>query len=167
MSTSDRLARATYHPHGYGVSEGLARARRPFRTANVLTGGVIAGFAFSVYIYSIRAVKQDDFSDIDMPALPAGTLTIEEEERAKVARKAEMQEGFGLSATTPTPVQAAAAAAAGLTQATKAKVEEVVVGDRVFGDQDNNVEQVEQFAAGMYARLFGGKPGPAPTVEKK
>lgn len=63
----DRAHRATYHPKGYGVSEGLARARKPFRLGNAITGLVITGFAFSVYIYSIRAVKQDDFSDIVGP----------------------------------------------------------------------------------------------------
>lgn len=98
MSTSSRLAKATYHPHGYGVSEGLARARRPFRTANVLTGAVIAGFTFSVYIYSIRAVKQDDFSDIELPSEESmrGMKTIEEEEADRIRIKKEMQEGFGL-----------------------------------------------------------------------
>ncbi|BGP37847.1 hypothetical protein JCM10449v2_001769 [Rhodotorula kratochvilovae] len=70
MSTSGlsgRQARATYHPGGYGVSEGLKRARRPFRTANAVTGALIFGFAASVYLYSIRAVAQDDFSDLDQP----------------------------------------------------------------------------------------------------
>lgn len=99
MSVADRQARATYHPHGYGVSEGLARARRPFRTANFLTGAVIAGFTFSVYVYSIRAVKQDDFSDVVLPSDldREGVKTIEEEETDRVRRKKELKDGFGLS----------------------------------------------------------------------
>ena len=40
---------------------GLARARKPFRTANLLVGGGLALFAVGVYAYSISAVKQDDF----------------------------------------------------------------------------------------------------------
>lgn len=35
---------------------------------NALTGLVLAGFATAVWAYSIRAVKQDDFSDVDEEA---------------------------------------------------------------------------------------------------
>lgn len=47
------------------MSPGLLRARAPFRLQNALTGLVLAGFATAVWAYSIRAVKQDDFSDVD------------------------------------------------------------------------------------------------------
>ncbi|UZJ53404.1 hypothetical protein CBS101457_002724 [Exobasidium rhododendri] len=63
----------SYHPGGYGVSEGLKRARRPFLVKNILTGGVIMSFAVGVYWYSISKVRQDDFSDLaDVRALGAG-----------------------------------------------------------------------------------------------
>jgi cytochrome c oxidase assembly factor 3 len=39
-----RSTHATYHPDGYGVSEGLKRARRPFLLRNAVTGGAILGF---------------------------------------------------------------------------------------------------------------------------
>ncbi|KAK4058788.1 hypothetical protein OIO90_000234 [Microbotryomycetes sp. JL221] len=86
---SNRAARATYHPGGYGVSEGLVRARRPFRTSNAITGVVIMGFAVSVYLYSIRAVSQDDFSDVEAPT-PQQKLqmtSIEDDRRAKEQAK--------------------------------------------------------------------------------
>ena len=96
MSIRDSATRASYHPKGYGVSEGLARARRPFRTRNALTGSVIALFAFSVYTYSISAVKQDDFSDLPAPdrAAAASVRTIEDDKREKDRQKEELKAGF-------------------------------------------------------------------------
>ena len=47
------------------MSRGLLRARAPFRAQNAITGLVLAGFTTAVWAYSIRAVKQDDFSDVD------------------------------------------------------------------------------------------------------
>ncbi|KAI5475922.1 Coiled-coil domain-containing protein 56 [Pseudohyphozyma bogoriensis] len=116
MSTSSeaytRRAKATYHPKGYGVSEGLARARRPFRTSNAITGGLITAFAFSVYIYSIRAVKQDDFSDVVLPESVgdrSSIKSIEDEERERLALKEglkrEFLEGPGTAPTTTEVVQ--------------------------------------------------------------
>ncbi|GAA5848464.1 hypothetical protein JCM8547_004522 [Rhodosporidiobolus lusitaniae] len=97
MSVSTRAAKATYHPGGYGVSEGLKRARRPFRTANFITGSLITGFALSVYLYSIRAVAQDDFSDLDQPVsddIRKGVWSIEDEKRAKEALVADRLAAF-------------------------------------------------------------------------
>ncbi|GAA5929443.1 hypothetical protein JCM1841_004644 [Sporobolomyces salmonicolor] len=95
MSVSTRAARQTYHPGGYGVSEGLKRARAPFRTKNALVGLSIATFAFSVYFYSIRAVAQDDFSDLAAPTEEErrGARSIEDEKRAKEALRAEVLRG--------------------------------------------------------------------------
>jgi cytochrome c oxidase assembly factor 3 len=67
MSISTREAKQSYHPKGYGVSEGLKRARAPFRTRNAIVGLGLSGFMFSVYLYSIRAVAQDDFADLQPP----------------------------------------------------------------------------------------------------
>jgi len=58
----------SYRPRSYVMSPGLQRARAPFRFQNALTGVVLAGFATAVWAYSIRAVKQDDFSDVDEEA---------------------------------------------------------------------------------------------------
>ncbi|OXC63161.1 hypothetical protein AYX13_06872 [Cryptococcus neoformans] len=55
----------TYHPKGYGMSPSLKRARKPFILTNVLIGGTIVAFALGVYAYSISAVQQDDFSDVE------------------------------------------------------------------------------------------------------
>ncbi|EPQ30583.1 uncharacterized protein PFL1_02107 [Pseudozyma flocculosa PF-1] len=66
-----RSTHATYHPKGYGVSEGLKRARRPYLVKNIVTGSLIMGFAVGVYLYSISKVKQDDFSDLAEVRAPA------------------------------------------------------------------------------------------------
>ena len=50
-------AHSTYHPGGYGVSEGLKRARRPFVVRNVLVGGTLAVTAVNLYLYSIYKVS--------------------------------------------------------------------------------------------------------------
>ncbi|GAA5968025.1 hypothetical protein JCM11641_003705 [Rhodosporidiobolus odoratus] len=101
-----RAAKATYHPGGYGVSEGLKRARAPFFTRNLITGGLISAFAFSVYFYSIRAVAQDDFADLNQP--------ISEEQRRSVRsieEESSYNEALLADKLSATPVPAAAAAA--------------------------------------------------------
>lgn len=50
------------------MSPGLQRAREPFRLRNALTGLVLTGFAVGVWAYSIGAVKQDAFDDVDEEA---------------------------------------------------------------------------------------------------
>lgn len=49
-------AHSSYHPGGYGVSEGLKRARRPFVVRNVLVGGTLVVTAVNLYLYSIYKV---------------------------------------------------------------------------------------------------------------
>jgi len=76
-SLSRREADAQYRPKGYGLSPGLQRARAPYRLKNALTGIAIASFAVGVWAYSIRAVKQDTFEDVDeeAKALMASRMT--------------------------------------------------------------------------------------------
>jgi cytochrome c oxidase assembly factor 3, fungi type len=50
------------------MSPGLKRARDPFRVKNALTGLGIAAFCVGVWAYSISAVKQDVFDDLDEEA---------------------------------------------------------------------------------------------------
>lgn len=50
------------------MSPGLKRARQPFFLRNTVTGLVLASFAVGVWAYSIGAVKQDDFTDVDEEA---------------------------------------------------------------------------------------------------
>lgn len=54
------------------MSEGLKRAREPFRVRNALTGVGIAAFVVGIWAYSISAVKQDVFDDLDEEARALG-----------------------------------------------------------------------------------------------
>lgn len=57
---------------------------------NAITGATLFGFAISVWAYSINAVKQDNFDDIDFEALntsveeKAKRISLEDEARARV-----------------------------------------------------------------------------------
>ncbi|ORY27347.1 putative mitochondrion protein [Naematelia encephala] len=85
----------TYRPGGTGMSESLRRARRPYLIRNAITGVVLASFVIGVYAYSISAVKQDDFSDVEdlLPPLAERSQirTIEDEARDALLA----QEGAG------------------------------------------------------------------------
>lgn len=70
-----------------GISPGLARARRPFLLRNIVTGAIITAFVVGVWAYSIRAVSQDVFDDVDAeakaltPEMRKGVETVEERAR--------------------------------------------------------------------------------------
>ncbi|OJT05392.1 hypothetical protein TRAPUB_3833 [Trametes pubescens] len=59
-----KTARKSYRPRNL-MSPGLQRAREPFRLRNAITGVLLAGFTVGVWAYSIGAVKQDVFDDVD------------------------------------------------------------------------------------------------------
>ncbi|KAI4200585.1 MAG: hypothetical protein LQ350_003832 [Teloschistes chrysophthalmus] len=48
----------------------LIRARKPFMIKNIVTGIGIASFVIGVYAFTIKAVAQDDFSDVQIPDVP-------------------------------------------------------------------------------------------------
>lgn len=63
------------------MSAGLMRAREPYRAKNALTGLVIGSFIVGVWLYSMSAVKQDNFDDVDEEAramVRAGVKTLED-----------------------------------------------------------------------------------------
>ncbi|KAJ1656840.1 hypothetical protein IWQ61_003654 [Dispira simplex] len=53
----------------------LRRARRPYVFRNTLTGLGIVGFALGVYMYSMLAVKQEDFDDLDIKNFSSTSTT--------------------------------------------------------------------------------------------
>ncbi|CEH14295.1 hypothetical protein CBOM_02154 [Ceraceosorus bombacis] len=73
--SAPRSTHETYHPGGYGVSEGLRRARRPYAVKNALTGSAIMAFAVGAYYYSIRQVKPDDTSSASSSSLASNTTS--------------------------------------------------------------------------------------------
>ncbi|KAA1466568.1 hypothetical protein DENSPDRAFT_856223 [Dentipellis sp. KUC8613] len=81
-----RAAANSYRPKSYVMSPGLKRAREPYRVKNAITGVIVASFAVGAWAYSISAVKQDSFEDVDAEARAlagSGGRSLEDEEREK------------------------------------------------------------------------------------
>ena len=75
------------------MSAGLMRAREPYKVKNALTGLGIGSFIVGVWLYSMSAVKQDNFDDVD------------EEARAMVRAGVKPLEEKGAEAMTTTTVE--------------------------------------------------------------
>ncbi|KAJ5675807.1 hypothetical protein N7462_008704 [Penicillium macrosclerotiorum] len=62
---------STYYGKDYRAGAALLRARRPYLVKNALTGFGLFVFSIGVYAYTIRAVGQEEFSDVKVPDAPA------------------------------------------------------------------------------------------------
>ncbi|KAL2814798.1 hypothetical protein BJX63DRAFT_191587 [Aspergillus granulosus] len=62
---------STYYGKDYRAGAALLRARRPYLVKNAVTGLGLCIFTIGVYAYTIRAVGQDEFSDVQVPETPA------------------------------------------------------------------------------------------------
>ncbi|KAF8076783.1 hypothetical protein FPV67DRAFT_1559171 [Lyophyllum atratum] len=79
----------SYRPKAGLMSPGLKRAREPYRVRNALTGIMLGAFAVGIWAYSISAVKQDVFDDVDEEARAmARAGTINEVLNVKAEKKA-------------------------------------------------------------------------------
>lgn len=56
------------YPSSQTMSPGLKRAREPYRVKNAIMGLTLGAFAVGIWAYSISAVKQDVFDDVDEEA---------------------------------------------------------------------------------------------------
>ncbi|KAJ5975270.1 hypothetical protein N7481_008977 [Penicillium waksmanii] len=64
---------STYYGKDYRAGAALLRARRPFLVKNALTGFGLFAFTIGVYAYTIKAVGQEEFSDVKVPEIPASS----------------------------------------------------------------------------------------------
>ena len=69
------LKRSSYYKPDYTQSAALIRARRPYLFKNAITGVCIASFAIGVFAFTLRAVGQEQFSDVIVPSGPPGPGT--------------------------------------------------------------------------------------------
>ncbi|KAJ2798511.1 hypothetical protein H4R21_003903 [Coemansia helicoidea] len=60
----------------YKLRSSIERGRQQYVVRNALTAAGLTGLCAGVYFYSLYAVKQEDFTDVPMPAV----LTEEEKE---------------------------------------------------------------------------------------
>jgi len=66
---------SSYYDSKLRQSPALIRARRPYLFKNVIVGAATASLAIGVYIYTLNAVGQDDFSDVKVPETPTTKMT--------------------------------------------------------------------------------------------
>ncbi|EPQ65766.1 hypothetical protein BGT96224_917, partial [Blumeria graminis f. sp. tritici 96224] len=69
-----RLPKSSYYDKEYRQSPALIRARRPYLIRNAATGLALLTFAIGVYSWTLRAVSQDEFEDVTIPAAPVKPL---------------------------------------------------------------------------------------------
>ncbi|KAI2635129.1 hypothetical protein GGS21DRAFT_490344 [Xylaria nigripes] len=62
---------SSYYDRQFRQSPALIRARKPYIFKNAVVGTAVAAFAVGVYIYTIKTIGQDDFSDVKVPDAPA------------------------------------------------------------------------------------------------
>ena len=72
------------------MSPGMIRAREPYRVRNAVTGVLLLAFGVSMWAYSIRAVRQDSFEDVDEEARELAAAR-----RESLARQEEGKAGKG------------------------------------------------------------------------
>ncbi|KAL1990286.1 hypothetical protein VTN49DRAFT_6125 [Thermomyces lanuginosus] len=61
---------SSYYDKDFRAGAALLRARRPYLVKNALTGLGLCMFTIGVYAFTIRAVGQEDFSDVKVPDQP-------------------------------------------------------------------------------------------------
>ncbi|KAF2724927.1 hypothetical protein K431DRAFT_300343 [Polychaeton citri CBS 116435] len=66
-----RIPQASYYDKHARPTAALYRARQPYLVKNAVTGLCIIGFVGLVYTWTIKAIGQDDFSDVPMPDAPS------------------------------------------------------------------------------------------------
>ncbi|KAI0995737.1 hypothetical protein K3495_g12444 [Podosphaera aphanis] len=64
------LPRSSYYDKNYRQSAALIRARRPYIVKNALSGLALFAFTMGVYSWTIKAVSQDEFEDVEVPSTP-------------------------------------------------------------------------------------------------
>ncbi|KAM0718496.1 hypothetical protein Q7P37_005566 [Cladosporium fusiforme] len=68
-----RMPQSSYYDKQNRPTAALYRARQPYLVKNVVTGLVLLGFVGGVYTYTLKAIGQDDFSDVPIPDAPIQT----------------------------------------------------------------------------------------------
>lgn len=68
------LKRSSYYNPDYTQSAALIRARRPYLVRNTATGIGIASFAIGVFVFTLKAVGQEQFDDVIVPSGPSSGL---------------------------------------------------------------------------------------------
>ncbi|MCJ1337580.1 hypothetical protein MMC09_002862 [Bachmanniomyces sp. S44760] len=65
------IPRSSYYDKEYRQTAALIRARQPYLIRNIISGTALFAFTIGVYAFTINAVAQDDFEDVQIPDAPA------------------------------------------------------------------------------------------------
>ncbi|KIY51639.1 hypothetical protein FISHEDRAFT_5688, partial [Fistulina hepatica ATCC 64428] len=121
-------AAQSWRPKGR-MSPGLLRARAPYRLRNAITGVALLAFCVGVYAYSLRAVSQDTFEDLDEEArhlaetgVMSQVTTLEDEQRRKQAATTSKSDVKAQTALSATILPSASATSPGLGSTTGGSV---------------------------------------------
>lgn len=102
------------------MSPGLQRAREPYRIKNAISGLILGAIGVGIWAYSIHAVKQDAFDDVDEEARElreAGVVlkSLEDDERDRLKRAGSASDEITLGQNLgPSPVKVEKPKARGL-----------------------------------------------------
>lgn len=88
MPIFENLEKSSYYDKNNRQAAALMRARRPYLIKNIVTGLSLFSLTVGIYIYTIKAISQDNFEDVKVPDAPiqtsqANTSTIREALPAK------------------------------------------------------------------------------------
>ncbi|RJE21423.1 hypothetical protein PHISCL_06254 [Aspergillus sclerotialis] len=61
---------STYYGKDARAGAALLRARKPYLVKNAVTGACLVGCTIAIYAYTLRAIGQEDFSDVKVPEAP-------------------------------------------------------------------------------------------------
>ncbi|KAI0398597.1 hypothetical protein F5Y17DRAFT_454158 [Xylariaceae sp. FL0594] len=64
-------ANSSYYGGQSGQSPALIRARRPYLVKNAVVGSLMFAVTAGIYVYTIKAIGQDEFEDVKVPEQPA------------------------------------------------------------------------------------------------
>ncbi|KAJ9144462.1 hypothetical protein NKR19_g6409 [Coniochaeta hoffmannii] len=70
MAGIDRTSYYNRSRGNWSQSESLLRARRPYLFKNMALGTGLFMFTGAVYLYTMKAVGQDEFEDVKVPDAP-------------------------------------------------------------------------------------------------
>ncbi|KAI4528158.1 hypothetical protein K525DRAFT_216474 [Schizophyllum commune Loenen D] len=147
----------SYRPRPGVMSPGLKRARAPYLVRNALVGTALACFIMGVYAYSLYAVRQDKFEDLDEEARElsaAGVLaqrtTLEDKHRSSpgpLATSAALEQKSAV-----TPVSAPAPAPASGTEIANAAAGKTANPAALAAGEPRGI--LSKYLADRYPRLF-------------
>ncbi|KAI9831386.1 MAG: hypothetical protein M1826_003559 [Phylliscum demangeonii] len=65
------IPHSSYYDRRARQTAALIRARKPYLVKNIFTGLGLFAFTIAIYVYTIKAISQDNFEDVIVPDEPS------------------------------------------------------------------------------------------------